>query len=370
MDFFQWNKSFETDIPLIDEKHRYLVDTINQFANLLLQNKTTIKEINTLIEELIQYAKLHFQDEESLMSDLDIDLRHTNAHKTKHKQFLLEVTLMKSGITKKDKTTSNSLLKFLSAWLIHHILELDQNLSGQIKAIKSGISPKTAYEEEEKKKHVATDPLLVALNQLFEHISNQNRKLEALNRNLEAKVIKRTNDLLEANMKLEKLSLTDPLTNLSNRRHAMESLKQMWKKSIDSNTQLSCMMIDADEFKQVNDTHGHDIGDQVLIELSKQLQDRLRNDDIICRLGGDEFFVICPKTPQKGALHLANLILTAVNALKIPTGNSHWKGSISIGVASRSTKINTREDLIKAADKGVYAAKAAGKNCIKISNQI
>ncbi len=370
MESFQWNQNFETGIPQIDKQHRHLVDIINKLGNMILKSRPTLEDIKTIFEELIQYTQYHFRDEEDLMSSLNLDLRHTKQHKKEHSQFLMEVSLMKSGITVEDELASHTLLKFLSAWLAYHILGVDQNLAGQIKAIESGILPPTAYAEEEKKEHLATDPLLEALNLLFTQVSNRNRKLVRLNQSLEAKVTERTKELSAANIRLEELALTDPLTSLPNRRHAMGSLKQIWKESVDAGTNLSCMMIDVDGFKQVNDTHGHDVGDQVLIELSKRLKHSLRNDDIVCRLGGDEFFVICPNTPQKGALHLAELIRKEINSPSISTRDIQWRASISIGVSTRSTKTSSMEELIKAADKKVYEAKASGKNCIKFSNPL
>ena len=128
---------------------------------------------------------------------------------------------------------------------------------------------------------------------------------------------------------------------------------------------LVCMMIDADNFKEINDTYGHDAGDAVLIELAKTIQYTLRNDDTVCRLGGDEFFVICPNTDKKGGMHIAELIRKTVSKLRVATGGEPWYGSISVGVASRLPDMKSCDELIKAADKGIYAAKAAGKNCVK-----
>lgn len=125
------------------------------------------------------------------------------------------------------------------------------------------------------------------------------------------------------------------------------------------------MMIDADHFKEVNDIYGHDAGDEVLKTLAMSLKHTLRTDDIVCRLGGDEFFVICPNTDQEGGLHIAELTRKAISELRVPTGGEPWHGSISVGIASRAHDMNGFEELIKAADKGVYAAKEAGKNCVK-----
>jgi hemerythrin len=183
-----------------------------------------------------------------------------------------------------------------------------------------------------------------------------------LNQTLEARVVERTNELAAANQQLEGIALTDVLTGLPNRRHAMRCLEHAWKESFTNNTPLTCMMIDADGFKQVNDNYGHDTGDEVLRQLARNLKYAVRTDDIVCRLGGDEFFVICPKTPQDGAMQLAEKVRQVIAALRVPTGSSEWHGSISIGVAERNNGMYNFEALIKAADDGVYLAKKNGRN--------
>jgi hemerythrin len=124
------------------------------------------------------------------------------------------------------------------------------------------------------------------------------------------------------------------------------------------------MMVDADGFKQINDNYGHDAGDEVLRQLSKNLRFSMRTDDIVCRLGGDEFLIICPQTSQEGALNAAEFMRQTVATLRIQAEKGVWKGSVSIGVASRSPDMQGPEDLIKAADEGVYIAKRNGRNCV------
>jgi hemerythrin len=129
---------------------------------------------------------------------------------------------------------------------------------------------------------------------------------------------------------------------------------------------LSCMMIDVDGFKQINDTYGHDAGDEVLRQLAHTLKDSVRTDHFTARLGGDEFLIICPDTDLNGALIIAEKMRCVVDAMRVPTGNDGvWKGSISVGVACRAEAMKGPDDLIKAADNGVYLAKEAGRNCVR-----
>ena len=161
----------------------------------------------------------------------------------------------------------------------------------------------------------------------------------------------------------------------------MQSLARYWEEAKASGKPLVCMMIDADHFKEVNDLYGHDAGDRVLKELALTLRHAFRNDDMVCRLGGDEFLVICPKTALDGGLHIAEQTRQTVADLSVETGGEPWHGSISIGVAASAPALDagssgadssaermvmtSHEALIKQADRSVYAAKAAGKNCVR-----
>jgi len=190
-----------------------------------------------------------------------------------------------------------------------------------------------------------------------------------LNQNLELKIEERTQSLYAANQKLGELAATDVLTGLSNRRHALQMLQKLWEESVENGNSLACMMIDADRFKEINDNYGHDAGDIVLCELAKNLKYAVRTDDIVCRLGGDEFLIICPNTDEEGAMHIATLTHKQISALRVLVDGGAWQGSISVGVAEKTAAMKGVEDLIKAADRGVYAAKEAGKNCLKLGTE-
>jgi hemerythrin len=368
MKSFHWGSHFVTGLTEVDEQHRHLVDIINQFSNLLSENLIHVEDVGRLYNQLADYAVYHFQEEEKLMSEVKVAASHLKHHIDVHKGFLDDVTSIYSSISMDNLDQASTFLNFLIHWLAYHILGEDQDMARQIKAVQSGMSPHEAYEKLEQERDSATAPLLEALNGLFEQVSIRNKELKQLNESLEEKVALRTKELSEVNLHLEELSLTDVLTGLPNRRHAMRNLSSLWDEALQKNSSLVCMMIDADHFKEVNDTYGHDAGDEVLIKLAKTLQHSLRNDDFVCRLGGDEFFIICPNTDIEGGMHIAEMTRKTVSELRIPTGGEPWHGSISVGVASRLPDMKSYEELIKAADKGVYAAKEAGKNCIKTAD--
>ncbi len=260
------------------------------------------------------------------------------------------------------------LFEFLANWLVCHILGSDKSLARQIEAIETGHSAAVAYSLEEKTVDKATGLLLKSLHKLFQQVASRNQQLRELNQTLEVKIEERTLSLSQANQKLDHLASTDVLTGLSNRRHALQLLEQLWAESARKGTSLACMMIDADGFKAINDNYGHDAGDIVLCQLAKHLTYAVRTDDIVCRLGGDEFLIICPQTDEEGVRRIAKLTHAKISALTVPVTGGVWQGSISVGFAAKTEAMQTPEDLIKAADRGVYAAKNAGKNCVKIVN--
>lgn len=366
MEAFHWDKNFETGLLDVDRQHHHLVNIINRLGNILTTDKIAFNDFKEIFKELADYTQYHFQEEEALMTKVGIDQRHLDHHIKIHQSFLIEVTALYSDIVKDNSSSAKYLLDFLTHWLAYHILGDDQNMARQIESIESGVNPSKSYEAEERGREKSTELLLVALNGLFEQVSARNKELIRLNQSLEEKVAERTRELSEANLHLEELSLTDVLTGLPNRRHAIRSLTFLWEESIQNNLPLFCMMIDADHFKEVNDTYGHDAGDLVLTELAKTLKNSVRTDDIVCRLGGDEFFIICPKTDKDGGMHIAESTCKTVSELRVPTGGEPWHGSISVGVASRTHDTKNYEELIKAADKGVYAAKQDGRNCVRI----
>ncbi|MCF8169071.1 MAG: GGDEF domain-containing protein [Rhodoferax sp.] len=365
MQSFEWAPCFVTGLATVDEQHHRLVDVINQFGEMLMQaHGSSAAEIEAVFSELAQYAKVHFSDEEAQMEQANLDLRHIAHHKQEHIQFLQDVTRMHAGLTSGRREEATALLNFLTNWLAYHILGSDQLMAWLTRASAEGRSQEEAYRSYEAGKDPATATLLRAVNRLFTQVSERNRELFELNQTLETKVIERTVALSEANHRLENLAMTDVLTGLPNRRHALMAFDLEWQRSMSAGTPLACMMIDADGFKTINDSFGHDAGDEVLRQLSRCLRDAVRNDDMVCRLGGDEFFIICANTPLEGAMLTAEKVRQKVDRLRVTAGAGVWKGSISVGVAVRTKTMQNADQLLKAADEGVYTAKRHGRNCV------
>lgn len=365
MTSFEWTPCFLTGLTTVDEQHHHLVDLINQFGELLMRPQTIgTDDLEAVFGELASYAQVHFQDEEALMVQAGLDPRHIAHHHAQHTQFLQDVAYMHSGLQAGNPQGASALLDFLSNWLAFHILGTDQLMTWLMNAKNAGQSQDEAYQAYLASKDPATATLLQAMNRLFNQVSERNRELFELNRTLEARVAERTQALLAANHQLENMAMTDVLTSLPNRRHAMLAFQAEWQKTVADALPLACLMIDADGFKAINDSFGHDAGDEVLRQLSVKLKDSVRNDDVVCRLGGDEFLVICGNTAQTGAMQLGEKLRHAVSLMRVPAGGGVWSGSISVGVAARQPSMSGVEELLKTADQGVYLAKHQGRNCV------
>jgi len=163
--------------------------------------------------------------------------------------------------------------------------------------------------------------------------------------------------------KLEELSIKDPLTNLYNRRYGNKVSENIFLLSKRNSQKMSILMFDLDDFKDVNDTYGHKIGDEVLKSFANILQKLSRKSDTVCRYGGEEFIIFLPDTKTKGATILAQKIRKETQALII---NNSVKITVSIGISELDLKDNSIENTIKRADDALYQAKANGKNQVKI----
>jgi len=363
MESFVWDDCFVTGVIEVDFQHHGLVDLINRLGDAVTSDVGASKdEIETVFESLALYAVHHFADEESMMIARGLDRRHVDGHLAAHANFFEEVAHLRGAMTKGEPNAADALLRFLSQWLAYHILGKDQVMAGQLGAIAQGQTPEQAYRSSERSRDPATDTLLRALDGLFQLVSERNRALSLLNRTLEARVAERTLALSEANQRLEDMAMTDILTGLPNRRHAITRIEREWQEAIAADAPLACLMIDADGFKGINDSYGHDAGDVVLRVLARELGHAVRTDDVVCRLGGDEFLILCPRTPLAGAMQLAEEVRCKVAALRVPAGAGEWRGSVSVGVAARTREMSSAEHLIEAADRGVYRAKREGRD--------
>jgi two-component system cell cycle response regulator len=176
---------------------------------------------------------------------------------------------------------------------------------------------------------------------------------------------KRYADSLRDNVQAAmELAVVDALTGLNNRRYLETHLASSLDQAAHKGRPLSLMILDIDHFKSVNDTYGHDAGDEVLKVFSQRIKRVLRGADLVCRLGGEEFVVVMPDTPLNVAARVAQRVCAAVEGEKFPIDPAATRTipvTASIGIAERGGDANA-DALLRRADKALYASKTAGRN--------
>jgi diguanylate cyclase (GGDEF)-like protein len=155
---------------------------------------------------------------------------------------------------------------------------------------------------------------------------------------------------------IAKLAITDSLTGLPNRRCFQDMYFACFGDARVRHQPLSLLLVDVDHFKEINDSRGHPAGDEKLRELAQAFGDAVRHSDAVARYGGDEFIIIAPDTNRIDGMGLAERLRAAAASVQL---------GVSIGVAVFPDDARTHEALIECADHALYAAKEAGRNCVR-----
>lgn len=187
--------------------------------------------------------------------------------------------------------------------------------------------------------------------------------LEARGQRMLLVVAKDVSALMNANRELDQLARRDALTGLHNRFAASERLRDEFVRSQRSSVAFSVLLLDVDHFKRVNDTHGHDVGDQVLQVVARQIKASVRASDFVARFGGEEFMVILPDTDAQEAEVVAEKIRRAVDACEPPVVG---RVTLSVGLSEWRDDLPDEGLLVRRADEALYAAKGAGRNQVMV----
>ena len=170
-------------------------------------------------------------------------------------------------------------------------------------------------------------------------------------------------ELAAIHREIEQRAITDVLTGLYNRRYLYDIYPRLWSEALRKDTALSVVLIDLDHFKSINDTHGHIVGDRVLVYLAQVLRETCRVSDFLFRMGGEEFLVLIQDSAQ-GAEILAEKIRATLEQSSIMEGDNTIRVTASLGVAQagEGNGLNSLEQALVRADRALYAAKEAGRN--------
>ena len=212
---------------------------------------------------------------------------------------------------------------------------------------------------------------------LYQSLKESEEKLKKHKEELEMTVALRTKDLAEknqklkeANAKLKEMSFLDGLTQIPNRRRFNEVIQKEWESSKQNNTVLSLIILDIDNFKSYNDTHGHLAGDECIKQIANVLEESVDlSQDFVARYGGEEFVVILPETDAEGAKEVAESIRKRVKSLEVAHGTSRISDyvTVSLGVATNKPDKSyiSIDKFIDIADKALYQAKNEGRNQVQ-----
>ena len=193
------------------------------------------------------------------------------------------------------------------------------------------------------------------------------RELEAMLSELRVKNIQ----LEESLQRLEEMAATDPVTGLANRRRFSELLNRHYGEAVRYGFDLTCCMCDLDHYKEFNDTFGHQVGDQILVDTAGIICTSLRESDTAARYGGDEFVLILPHTAVERALAVGRRIREELSIAGCQYGQIGSRLTLSMGVASlASNKPTSADELVTMADRALYAAKDNGKDQIVVYGQM
>src|SRR5579863_1309185 len=184
-----------------------------------------------------------------------------------------------------------------------------------------------------------------------------------------ARILRLEDKLVEAREHMRFQATHDPLTGVWNRRAVMEALEMELRRSHREKAPVTVLLGDLDHFKQINDTHGHIAGDEVLKEIARRLKASVRTYDLVGRYGGEEFLMVLVNCGRDGALARCENIRESVATDQVETASGPIGVTVSIGVAvACGRRANSLVELLHSADLALYQAKAEGRNCVKLAS--
>ena len=364
LEVFPWNENFETGIQEVDEQHKTLVILLNKLANSLTQEK--IAKVEDTFSQLAKYADYHFKSEEKIWEKY-FDKRNLLFKSRKHSHDSFLPTVIELQEKNKDKPlydTAEEILLFLIRWLAFHIIDEDKRLALIIDSINNGKELNEAKLISDSQMGGSMKILVEAILSMYDSLS-----IKAINliRERKARILAQK-ELRKINKKLEKLSITDQLTGLHNRRHFEEIFEQELKRAKRNNTIISLILFDIDYFKKLNDTYGHIQGDKALKSVAKCMKRVCkRANDFAFRVGGEEFAIVITNEESKTAIELCEILKKEIEEAQILNENSSVSKylTISAGVVSKiPNDLDDIDSFSKIADERLYEAKELGRNLI------
>ena len=367
---FPWNDNFGTGNDIIDEQHKRLVALLNGLANTLVNNQP--HEIESAFTELANYADYHFSTEEEIWSECFGNDHWFLSHQLAHASFLPKILEIKERDAEQPLyLIVEDVVKFLIRWLAFHIIDNDKRYALVAREVAQGKSLEEAKIVSDRKMNASSVRVLIdTVLTMYDGLSSRALNLLRERRariDAEAKLKKAYQELEAVNKLLEESAITDPLTQLHNRRHFQSVLVKELSRAQREHSRLTLILFDIDHFKELNDAYGHLAGDDALARVASKLRELCRRaGDYAFRIGGEEFAVLaCGNTATNQNGEFAEIIREETESLLIPNKDSGIAPvlTISLGVVSLTPDAkDTAEALYKKADQRLYMAKKNGRN--------
>ena len=206
---------------------------------------------------------------------------------------------------------------------------------------------------------ITASPVRDGAGEIFAMVETHRDSME---KQRDDELVRLVKNLNEAQTNLKHMAVTDELTDLKNRRYIMERLEEEFQRAKRSARSLGLIMLDIDHFKEVNDVYGHIVGDAVLRTISGRIRDSLRKHDLVGRVGGEEFLVVCPESGLEETVQVAERIRRVVHAKAIGEGTVEVLVALSAGVTVQGKGDKSADMLFSRADTALYRAKDQGRN--------
>ena len=372
---FPWNDNFEVGVADIDEQHRILVDFINRICSCALNDENHYELIEALLGELVDYTRYHFKFEENYYQENRILKPLLDKHKENHAGLISQVQSLKENfdVTTEENSGLDKILTTLVLWLTNHILNDDMRMCSIASLLKNGVPEDEVEEIADKELNGAKGSIskvMISMANVSSASFKELRREITYRRKLESQLKDEISVRKEAEEKLKYLALHDALTGLPNRYLFEELCDAALRLAQRNKLEQAILFVDIDGFKKINDTLGHNAGDELLVLIGERLEKCVRNSDVVARIGGDEFVAHLAGTcsEQNAKLVASKMVKTISTPFELAAGVANV--GASVGIALFPDNGDSAETLLKKSDEAMYVAKKTGKNTFKSYSEL
>lgn len=364
-EIFPWNRNFETGIDSIDQQHKVLVEIVNRLARHFASNLSD-SCCNEILDELLEYAAFHFEEEEQIWHRAFSDTQQTLNHHDDHQLFITKIRKLQNRQAPQDEVLT-TLLKYLTRWLAFHILDSDRKMALTVQALEGGATLEQAKEWADEQLSSSTSILVAGLLDIYGKLSasaiqlmrEQNARLRAeeeLARLQQQHVRKVLEEQASGyQQQLEFLAYYDPLTGLMNRNGIIREIRTTLQHDSTLTGEAALISLDLDNFSKLNALFGEEVADRYLGLLGRRWLDALCPGALLARVSGDEFVLLLKHGEQVHA-QLQALCLTAAQPCDLDGAmvTSRFTAGVVLFVPDGA---NDADMLLRQADQTLFLAK-------------